>query len=210
MKISVIGASAGVGLETVLRALSRQHEVTTLSRSAVPLPETQTVTFIRGSATDRSDLASAVLGADAVIVALGTSKNMKATTLFSDSAALLAEIQRESGTAAPFIFVTGFGAGDSRSYVSGFVRFFLRYFLKDVYADKTRMEEIATGSGMNWVVVRPGRLLEGELTEEYRIERSLFRGIKISGINRANLADFLVKQAESPTELRRCVAISSR
>jgi hypothetical protein len=55
----------------------------------------------------------------------------------------------------------------------GLVKMFLKYFLKDVYADKTKMEEIITNSDLKWTVVRPGRLLDKELTEKYRIENTL-------------------------------------
>ncbi len=110
----------------------------------------------------------------------------------------------------PLIFVTGFGAGESKNYVSWLVKMFLKYFLKDVYADKTKMEEIITNSDLNWTVVRPGRLLDKELTEKYRIENKLFKGINIGGINRADVADFLIKQAEKQTELKKYIAISEK
>ena len=82
--------------------------------------------------------------------------------------------------------------------------------LKDVYADKTKMEEMITNSDLNWTVVRPGRLLDKELTAQYRIENKLFKGITIGGINRADLADFLIKQAENQTELKKYVAIAEK
>jgi uncharacterized protein YbjT (DUF2867 family) len=87
---------------------------------------------------------------------------------------------------------------------------FLKYLLKDVYADKTKMEEIITHSDLNWTIVRPGRLLDGELTEKYRVENSLFNGINIGGINRADVADFLIKQAEKQTELKQYIALSEK
>ncbi|MEZ4777711.1 MAG: NAD(P)H-binding protein [Bacteroidia bacterium] len=208
MNISIIGASAGLGLETLKRALQRKHEVTTLSRSEIQLSEKTSFHSVIGSALNKSDLLKAIQNADAVIVTLGASKNMKATTLFSDFAKLLVEVQKENKIDVPFIFVTGFGAGESRNYVSWFVGLFLKYFLKDVYADKTKMEEIISGSEMKWIFVRPGRLLDEPLTEKYRIETRLYKGIKIGGTNRADVADFLVKQAETPSHLRAFTAIS--
>jgi putative NADH-flavin reductase len=116
----------------------------------------------------------------------------------------------EKKISIPIIFVTGFGAGESKNYVSWLVNMILKYFLKDVYADKTKMEEIITNSDMNWTVVRPGRLLDKGLTEKYRVENKLFNGINIGGINRADVADFLIKQAEKQTELRKYIAISEK
>ncbi len=210
MNITIIGASAGIGLEAVKRGLSRKHSITTLSRSKIEIEENKSLKMILGNAISRTDILNSIENADAIIVTLGTGKNMKTTTLFSDFAKLIVEIQSENKLEVPFIFVTGFGAGESRNYVSWFVKMFLKYFLKDIYADKTKMEEIITNSDLNWTVVRPGRLLDKELTEKYRIENKLFKGINIGGINRADVADFLIKQAEKQTELRKYIAISEK
>ena len=210
MNITIIGASAGIGLEAVKRGLDRNHSITTLSRSGIEIEEKKSLKVILGDATYKADLLSSIQNADAIIVTLGTSKNMKATTLFSDFAQLMVEIHKENKIDIPFIFVTGFGAGESKNYVPWLVKMFLKYFLKDVYADKTKMEEIITNSDLNWTVVRPGRLFDKELTEKYRIENKLFKGINVGGINRADVADFLIKQAEEQTELKKYIAISEK
>jgi putative NADH-flavin reductase len=210
MNITIIGASAGIGLEAVKRGLDRNHSITTISRSDIEIDEKKWLKVIIGDATNKVDLLSSIQNADAIIVTLGTSKNMNATTLFSDFAQLIVEIHKENKIDSPFIFVTGFGAGESKNYVPWLVKMFLNYFLKDVYADKTKMEEIITNSDLNWTVVRPGRLLDKELTEKYRIENKLFKGINIGGINRADVADFLIKQAEKQTELKKYIAISEK
>lgn len=210
MNITVIGGSAGLGLETVKRALDRKHQVTVLSRSGLDLSNAPNLISIQGSATNKAALKKSLATADAAIVTLGTRKNMKATTLFSDFSKLLVEIQQETSSEIPFLIVTGFGVGESKNYVNWMVKLFLKYFLKDVYSDKLLMEEIITSSKINWLILRPGQLLDKPLTEKYRIETSLYKGIKIGGTNRADIADYLVKQAENPTELGKFVAISNR
>jgi len=210
MDITIIGASAGLGLETVKRGLDRNHSITTLSRTEIEIEKNSSLNVIIGDATNKADLLNSIQGADALIVTLGTGKNMKTTTLFSDFAKLIVEIHSENKLTFPIIFVTGFGAGESKNYVSWLVRMFLKYMLKDVYSDKTKMEEIITHSDLNWTVVRPGRLLDKPLTENYRTENKLFKGINIGGINRADVADFLIKQAERQTELKKYVGISEK
>ena len=210
MNIAIIGASAGIGLQTVIRGLNRNHSITSLSRSEIEIEEKKSLKMILGDATNKADLLNSIQNADAIIVTLGTSKDMKSTTLFSDFAKLIVEMHIENKIEIPLIFVTGFGAGESKNYVPWLVKMFLKYLLKDVYADKTKMEEIITNSDMNWTVVRPGRLLEKGLTEKYRIENTLFKGINIGGINRADVADFLIKQAEKQTELKKYIAISEK
>jgi putative NADH-flavin reductase len=210
MNITIIGASAGIGLETVKRGLTRNHSITTLSRTKIEIEKSKALKVILGDATDKADLLNSIQNADALIITLGTGKNMKATTLFSDFAKVLLQIQEEKKLEIPIIFVTGFGSGESKNYVSWLVKMFLKYFLKDVYADKTKMEEMITNSNLNWTVVRPGRLLDKQLTEKYRIENKLYKGINIGGINRADVADFLIKQAEKQTELKKYIALSEK
>ena len=189
MNISIIGASAGIGFETVKRALDRNHSVTALSRSKIEIADNKNLVAINGSATNKADLQKAIENADAVVVALGTGKSMKATT--------------------PFVFVTGFGAGESKKYAPFPVNLMLKFMLKGVYDDKTKMEEMIGQSDMDWTIVRPGLLLDNPLTENYKIENSLYKGIKMGKISRADVADFLVKQAEQQTEVKKFVTISA-
>ena len=210
MNITIVGASAGVGLETVKRALDRKHNVTTLSRSEINLPSNPNLTTLKGSATNKADLKKSIEKADKVIVALGTGKSMKPTTLYSDFAKLLVEIQTETNTQVPFIILTGFGAGESGAYNSFFIKLFFNFLLKNVYTDKTKMEEIITQSEIRWEIVRPGLLKSNPLTERYRVETKLYKGINIGSINRTDVADFLVKQAEKPTELNKYVSLSNK
>ena len=72
------------------------------------------------------------------------------------------------------------------------------------------MEEIISSSKLKWEIVRPGLLKDKALSERYRIETKLLNGINIGSINRADVADFLVKQAENPTELNNYVSLSNK
>lgn len=47
-----------------------------------------------------------------------------------------------------------------------------------------------------------------EIDRKYRVENKLFKGFKIVGISRADVADFLIKQAEKQTELKKYIASS--
>jgi putative NADH-flavin reductase len=210
MNITIIGASAGVGFESVKRALQRSHKVTTLSRNEVELPKSNNLLVLKGNALYKEDLKRSIQNADAVIVTLGTGKNIKKTTLYSDFAKLLVEVQAETNSQIPFIVLTGFGAGKSRGYNSLFTRLLFKFFLKDVYIDKTKMEDIITASEMKWEIVRPGILKDKPLTEKYRVETSLRKEMSIGGINRSDVADFLVKEAENPIHLFKYCSLSNK
>ena len=211
MKITIIGASAGVGLEATKRALAREHQVTTLSRSILSLPPTSNLNCVQGDATKKEDLLKVIQNADAVIVALGTGKNMKATTLYSEASVALIEAQKELNTSIPFIILTGFGAGESGKFHKNFImKLFFSLMLKDVYTNKTKMEELISKSLIKWEFVRPGILTDKPLTEKYRVETNYFKGMNIGSITRSDVADYLVKQAENPTELGKYPALSNK
>jgi uncharacterized protein YbjT (DUF2867 family) len=214
MNITIIGASAGVGLETVKRALQRNHRVTTLARSALPVTDmenTANLNALKGSALNKADLLKATADADAIVIALGTGKSMKPTILYSDFARLLTETHRETPSTVPVIVLTGYGAGESGQYVDGFVmRMVFKYLLKEVYVDKTRMEQMIAASDMPWMMVRPGLLKDKPLTEQYRVETELHAGVNIGSIRRADVADFIVKQAENPSHIHQYPALSNQ
>lgn len=210
MNIAVIGASAGVGLETVKLGLARHHTVITLSRSAIPLPAYPRLKTIHGSALRKQDLRLVVDMADAVIVTLGTGSSRAATTLYSDFAKVLIEVYKETGRSIPFIILTGFGTGESKNYFSLPMKLLFRLLLKEVYADKTRMEEMIGSSEIPWIFVRPGRLRNRPFTGHYRVETHLYKGINIGAINRADVADFMLNQAEQPAAQKTYVSLSGR
>jgi putative NADH-flavin reductase len=207
MKITVIGASAGVGLEVTRLALQKGHDVTTLSRRMVPLPDHSKLRRVQGSATNPGDVRAAVNGADAILVTLGV-KSPFATSLFSDSARILLEVLQETNSASTLIVLTGFGAGDSWGYNSFPMKLMFTLLLKKVYTDKSEQERVIVDGYSRWEIVRPGRLTNGAVTGHYRVLDDLVEGMKIGAISRANVAHFMIAQAEHPTYLSKYVALT--
>lgn len=207
MNIAVIGSSAGIGLQVTSLALEKGHEVTTLSRRIVPLPDHAKLRRVQGSATDPHDISTAVEGAEAILVTLGV-KSPFATTLFSDSARLLLQVLKETGSSPPLIVLTGFGAGDSWAYNTFPMKLMFTLLLKKVYADKSEQERVIAAGYPRWEIVRPGRLTNGPLTGHYRVLDKLVEGMKVGAISRADVAHFMVAQAENPTYLGKYPALT--
>lgn len=207
MKLAVIGASAGIGLQVTRLALERGHHVTTLSRRAVLLPDHATLSRVQGSATQPQDVTAAVAGADAILVTLGV-KSPFATTLFSDSARILLQVLRDTNASPMLIVLTGFGAGDSWRYNSLPMRIFFSLLLKAVYADKGEQERLIAAGAPRWEIVRPGRLTDGPMTGRYLALEDLVEGMKVGAISRSDVAQFMVAQAEHPTHLGKYVALT--
>lgn len=208
MKIAVIGASAGVGLEVVKLALQRGHQVTSLSRRIETLPEHARLSKVQGSSIKQEDVRRAVHEAEVVLVTLGTGMSTKATTLYSASARVLLEVLQESVASPPLVVLTGFGAGASWDYNSFIMKLFFNLLLKDVYADKSEMEKLISGAYPYWEMVRPGLLTNGKSSGIYRVQDDLVRGMKVGSISRQDVAHFMVTEAETRAHLGKYPALS--
>ena len=207
MKITIIGASAGIGLEITRLALEKGHQVTSLSRRMVPIPDHARLRRVQGSATNLNDVRAAVEGADVILVTIGT-KSPLPTTMFSDSARLLLQVLKEKGSSPTLIVLTGFGAGDSWSYNPLPMKLLFTLLLKKVYADKSEQERLIAGGYAHWEIVRPGRLTNGTMTGHYRVLEGLVEGMKVGAISRSDVAHFMVAQAEHPTYLGKYPALT--
>jgi uncharacterized protein YbjT (DUF2867 family) len=207
MKITIIGASSGVGLLAVQQALAQGHRVTTLSRTTATLPEHPQLTKVTGSATVAADLRRVLPGADAVLVTVDTATK-NASPLFTDTARALLEATADAPLTAPVLVLTGFGAGASAPYLSWWMRLAIRWFMQPEYDNKTQLEEQLAASSLRWEIVRPGMLTDGPLAP-YRVLTGLTPGMRVGRISRASVADFLLRQAQQPTLLHHYPALTS-
>jgi putative NADH-flavin reductase len=195
----VIGASQGIGLETVKRALADGHTVRAFARGAAGIDiEDARLSKIAGDALDAAAIGKAVAHADAVIQSLGAPKTAQAvfagTTLFSRATRILIEAMRAAGVRR-LVAVTGLGAGDSRGH-GGFLYDGLVFplVLKRIYDDKDVQEQMIRASGLDWTIARPGMLTGGPATDRIRVLPEA-KDWGLGSVSRADVAAFLVREA---------------
>lgn len=197
--VLIVGASRGVGLETVRCALAAGHRVRAFARGAasIGIDEARLEKFA-GDALDTSAVAQAAHGVDAVIQTLGAPKDLGTmlwgTTLFSSATRVLADAMRAQGIGR-LVAVTGLGAGDSRGH-GGLLYDAIAFplVLKRVYDDKDVQEQMIRASGLEWTIVRPGILTGGARTGRARALTDP-RDWRVGSVTRADVADFLVREA---------------
>jgi putative NADH-flavin reductase len=202
-KLLIIGASRGIGLETVNAALRSGHRVRALARSAANIPiQDANLDTVSGDALNRDTIRDALQDFDVVIETLGVNFAPKlifeGTTLFSDSTRILVDAMKVAGVKR-LIAVTGLGAGDSRGHgglIYDTVVFPL--LLKRVYDDKDVQEWIVRSSGLDWTIARPGLLTNRAATGRYRV-LTASKDWQFGTISRADVADFLVQQINDRT-----------
>jgi putative NADH-flavin reductase len=209
MKITVIGASRGIGRKVVDYALDRGHEVRAVARSADRM-EVASDAFeaVPGDAGDPVLLTRAVGGADAVILTLGVPRDirvLRSTTLFSSVTQALIPVMQDSGVRR-LLTVTGFGAGDSYDKLSTPEKITMKLFLGRAYADKAVQEDLIKGSDLDWTIARPGILTDNAMTGKYEVlvaPETWRQGV----ISRADVAHFLVHAAEDGTHVHETPAL---
>ena len=198
--VLVIGASKGIGLETVKAALAAGHRVRAFARSAAALSLSgENLERFPGDALNAADVAAALEGIDVVVQALGVpARNLLGpVTLFSDATQILVPAMERAGVRR-ILAVTGFGTGDSRDAIGLLQRVPFRLVFGRAYDDKDAQEMRIRRSGLAWTFVRPGVLTPGPASARYKVlsdPASWRNGI----IARADVAHFLVGQIANPT-----------
>jgi putative NADH-flavin reductase len=198
-EVLIIGASSGIGLACTRQALEKGHHVRAFARSADKIAlEHAHLHKINGDALNPADVAHAVDGVDAVIVALGVKAGPElifgTISLFSTATQNLLPAMKAAGVKR-LICVTGFGAGESRQAISCLQRLPFKIVFDKAYSDKSIQEELIKESGLDWVIARPGVLTNRPMTNNYQVlvEPSQWRNGVIS---RADVAHFLVEQID--------------
>jgi putative NADH-flavin reductase len=212
MKLTVFGATGGVGREVVTQALEAGHEVSAYVRNPTKLKLTHPqLTVLAGELTDREAVQRAVSGVDAVISALGPSLDRKATgTPLVEGTRQIVEamkaegVKRYIGIATPSLR----DPSDSRSALGLIVPFMGRTFLSRAYRELIEMSEIVTRSDLDWTIARFTRPTDGEPTGTVRAG---FLGVDRIGasITRSDIAAFLVEQVADARFSRAAPAISN-
>ena len=204
MRVLIIGASKGIGLETTRQALAAGHRVRAFARTAdaIRLRDARLDKF-RGDALKAADVEAALEGVDVVIEALGVgfSDLFRPVRLFSDATRVLVRAMEAKGVKR-LIAVTGFGAGDSREAIGLMQSLPFILVFGRAYDDKSEQERLIRQSSLEWTIARPGLLTNGRRTGRAKIlaDRSQWRNGTIA---RADVADFLVRQIEDRTCLRK-------
>ena len=200
MKILVIGATGATGKLAVKRLLARGHEVTAFARRPADVTERhEHLKVVEGDARDQASLDRACVGQDAVLVAFGPRSRAKDDLQEALSRNLILAMNKAG--VKRVVELSAWGAGSSKSQMK-FVFKIIRYtFLKGLFDDKERGEELLTKSDLDWTLVRPGRLKDDEARGG--IKASLDGAGITAWINREDVADFMCDEIESNEWVRK-------
>lgn len=205
MNILLLGATGRVGSHIVTYALHECHHVTALIRSPEKIQIVhKNLTIIQGNVLNRDDIMRAINGMDIVISALNTD----GTTTLSESIPLIIEAMENEGIKRIITIGT---AGILQSKTTPNV---LRYQSIESKQKSTRaakehhkVYDMLKQSRLEWTIVCPTYLPDGEKVGSYRIARDILPdgGAKISV---PDTAEFTYKQVEARDYIRSRVGIA--
>ena len=206
MKLVVLGATGGTGLEIVLQGIEHGHEVTAFVRNPERLKTFgERVAVVRGDLLDVAELARAIEGHDAVLSAFGPRYPVAKSDadLLRRFALALTAAMRQAGVTRVAVESVAFLFKDALippAYLFG------RLFFPMIVADASAMEKIIISSGLDWTIVRPPQLTNQPRTGAYRVREGHLPGFGFK-ISRADVADFMIGAIEKRVSIGRVVGV---
>lgn len=197
-RLLIVGATGGTGRQLVAQALDRGYEVTALVREPAKLEvDHARLKVVQGDVLDPESLDKAVKGQDAVVSALGHKRFFYPTRILSQGTANILRAMKAHGVQR-LVCETSLGIGGSVGRMGLYYSLIVIPVILPLYFwDKTRQERIIAASGVDWVIVRPGVLTNGEKRGSYRHGPRIGSFLWTVRISRADVADFMLNQLES-------------
>lgn len=208
MKLVVLGATGGTGLEIVRQAIAAGHSVTAFVRSPERLqPFRNSIDIRQGDLLNTLELQKILEGQDAVLSAFGPrvpvakgDENLLQTFAAALTEAMLAaRTKRLIVESAAFLFKN---AIFPPAYLLG------KLLFPTVIKDAGAMEQIVHNTPLDWTLVRPPRLTNGPRSGTYRVREGHLPSFGFS-ISRADVADCFLKILDDQTTFGKILGVSN-
>jgi len=207
MQIALLGATGQTGQLLLNQALAAGHTVTALVRTPSKVTvQSANLKLVQGDVLQVDDVTKALAGQDIVISVIGA-RTLKPDTICTDSARnVLAAMKTQQVNR--FICISGAGLHDNAGFIIQDVVCPLT--LKNVYADAVSQDQLIMHSGVDWTIVRPYRLTKGTEPTHYQVADKPFHSpIVLRWTSRADVADFMVHEAENSAYQQKIAFVSS-
>lgn len=209
MKICILGPTGGTGRALIKEALTLNHDISVLARTPADLDQFKDrIHLLQGDVLDPVALDNVIKGRDAILSALGVRGTLltgrKKVSLYSASIRNIINAMQKHAVKR-FIGVTMSGAETlpGQPKIMPLFRFLLKGYMEDILRMEARLEQ----SAVDWTVVRPANLTNGEKTGVYRTWTDQYPP-KVMKISRADVAGFMLSCLEDETTIRKKIGIA--
>ena len=208
MKLLILGATGGIGLEIVRQAIDAGHQVAALVRTPERLKEfAGRMAVIQGDVLNSAELDRALEGQDAVLSGFGAREPrskadadlLRRFAVALTRAMLHAKIRRVIVVSVAFLFTDSI---IPPTYLFG------RLFFRDVVIDASGMEDIFRKSALDWTILRPPRLTDKPRTGKYRVREGHLPRFGFT-ISRADVAECFIKTVKDHALFGKILGVSN-
>jgi len=207
MKLIIFGATGGTGLQVVQQALELGHTVTAFVRNPGQVSFShERLTLVAGDVLDSARVQSAMQGQEVVMCALGAKAKNQDKLRARGTKNIIAGMHEEK--VRRLICLSALGCGESHTLLPFHYKYLIcPFFLKHVYRDHEVQETYVRESKLDWTIIRPAALTDGQLTRTYlHGELAAKQPLKMK-ISRADVADLMLNQV-SKNVLGKALSIS--
>jgi putative NADH-flavin reductase len=208
MKLLILGATGGIGLEIVRQAIEHGHQVTAFVRTQERLKEfVDRIAVIQGDVLNSAELERALEGQDAVLSSFGAREPrsqadadlLRRFAVALTRAMLHAKIRRVVVVSVAFLFKDSIFPP---TYLFG------RLFFRDVVIDASGMEDVFRKSELDWTIVRPPQLTDKPRTGKYRVREGHLPRFGFT-ISRADVAECFIKTVKDRASVKKILGVSN-
>lgn len=207
-KIALFGASGKTGQEFLKLALAKGYPVKALVRDPGKITQTHpNLEIIQGDVLHPAEVASTVSGTDVVVSLFGHVKGSPEWLQTNGTRNIVEAMQQAN--VRKMVSLSGGGlpyAADKPKLPDKIIRTMMKLLVPKVLNDAIEHAQVLQQSNLDWIIVRAPRLTTTPAKNNYRVG---WVGVNASTqIGRADLADFILKQVEDETFIRKMPFVS--
>jgi putative NADH-flavin reductase len=203
MRVTVLGATGGIGRLLIQQALDQGHQVTAFARAPEKITlQSPLLRIVGGDLFNAQQMSEAIRGSETVLSAFGPTA-LRRTHLRRDFARTLVHAMRAAGVRR-FLHVSS-----AFCFREGGLLYALmtNTLFRNVTNDHCDADHELAQPDLEWTVLRPPRLLDGPARGNLNVVAGhLARGLTIT---RADVASFMLSEAARPSHVRQLVGLSN-
>jgi putative NADH-flavin reductase len=208
MKLIIFGSTGSTGRQVVTQALEQGHDVTAFARSPEKLDQKhEKLQVIKGDVLDLDSVERAIHGQDVVLCTLGMPPTDRSNLRAKGTKNIIRAMEKTGVNR--LVCQSSHGVGDSRDTLPFLMKYLIvPLMLRRAFADHEIQENYIKESQLDWIIVRPVALTDGEHTGSYQHGYSSDNKTVTNKISRADTADFMLKQLADNNYLHKTPSIS--
>ncbi len=208
MKLIIFGATGTVGIEIVKQALNKGYAVTAFVRNPEKISTIKhaNLSVVKGDVLNPGEVEKAMQNHDAVLCALGDGRAGKIRAVGTKN---IIDAMNKTRLKR-LICQTTLGMGESYENLNFIWKHIMfGMLLKKAFQDHEVQEQYILNSNLDYTIVRPSALTNGEVTKGFNIGfNGAYKKLNLK-ISRADVADFMLCQLQTDGYVKKAVSISN-